>query len=245
MTARTLAQTRPTRRRAWLIQAIAGAVCVARQRPAMTVPSPISAVIAALDAAGPVHGPLLPGRRPWDVLVAAVLSDDAPIEQGQAAIAWFAEHFVDAESVARADPRTLAGRLRPLRRYLAKARGVVEAARAIRRDHAGQIPMDPEILARIPGVGRVSAARIAEALYGISRPIPTRNVQRVLSRWGWAAATTTQTAQTIATAFASEYWALRSHQIEAFATRHCTRQHPRCGGCPLRATCPSVTQDLR
>ncbi len=147
----------------------------------MTAPPPLPGLLAGV--ADPGHG-LGPARRPWDLLAAAILVQDVHPLRAQASIAWLAEHHAGVAAVAAVDHRRLAPCLRPLAGYTAKARALVEAARAVLRDHDGIVPRDPQVLARIPGVSAAAAAAVADAAFGIPAIPAGREALRVLHRSG-------------------------------------------------------------
>ena len=67
--------------------------------------------------------------------------------------------------------------------YYRRARHLHAAARAIMRDHAGQVPAALEQLLALPGIGRYTAGAIASIAHNRPAPILDGNVIRVLSRW--------------------------------------------------------------
>ena len=66
--------------------------------------------------------------------------------------------------------------------YYGRARNLRRAARAILRDHGGQLPHSPQALRRLPGFGEYTAAAVAAIAYGVAVPAVDANVTRVLSR---------------------------------------------------------------
>src|SRR5258706_6607203 len=66
--------------------------------------------------------------------------------------------------------------------YYARARNLHRAAREVARHHAGRFPQAFEEIARLPGIGRSTAAAIAAFASGERRAILDGNVRRVLAR---------------------------------------------------------------
>ena len=63
-----------------------------------------------------------------------------------------------------------------------RAGSFIEAARIIVADHAGVFPRDPEIVRRLPGIGRYTAGAILSIAFGAREPILEANTLRLLSR---------------------------------------------------------------
>lgn len=66
--------------------------------------------------------------------------------------------------------------------YYTRARNLHQAARIIVRDFGGKIPDTPELLERLPGIGRYTAGAVASIAFQKPVPLIDGNVARVLSR---------------------------------------------------------------
>jgi len=66
--------------------------------------------------------------------------------------------------------------------YYSRARNLQAAARAIARDHNGQVPRSTDDLLKLPGIGRYTAGAVASLAFEQRTPILDGNVQRVLCR---------------------------------------------------------------
>ena len=127
--------------------------------------------------------------------------------------------------------------------YYARARNLHRCAQTVVAQHGGRFPDTAAALAELPGIGRSTAAAIAAFAYGRQAAILDGNVKRVLCRHfaiegfpGLAAVD-------------RELWALAERLlpasgIEAYTqglmdlgATVCTRSRPRCGDCPLAASC--------
>jgi len=127
--------------------------------------------------------------------------------------------------------------------YYARARNLHRCAQKIVAEHAGRFPESPEQLVELPGIGRSTAAAIAAFAFGRRAAILDGNVKRVLCRhFGIEGFPGTS-------AIERELWALAENLlpetgIEAYTqglmdlgATLCTRGQPRCGYCPLAASC--------
>jgi A/G-specific adenine glycosylase len=176
-------------------------------------------------------------RDPYRVLVAEVLAQQT--QAARAAAAWprFLERFPDAASLAAAPPAEVLRAWQGLG-YNRRALALRATARAV-VDRGGW-PGTVEELAALPGVGPYTARAVA--CFALGQPVAPvdTNVARVLARslCGSDPAELTPAArQRLAdqAMAAGDPWAWSSALMDVGAL-HC-RPRPRCGGCPLEATC--------
>jgi A/G-specific adenine glycosylase len=176
-------------------------------------------------------------RDPYRVLVAEVLAQQT--QAARAAAAWpaFLERFPDAATLAAAPPAEVLRAWQGLG-YNRRALALHRTAQAV--VERGGWPDTVEELARLPGVGPYTARAVA--CFALEQPVAPvdTNVARVLARSLTGAdpgQLTPAARQRLADqAMAPEDpWAWSSALMDTGAL-HC-RPRPRCGGCPLEATC--------
>ena len=66
--------------------------------------------------------------------------------------------------------------------YYRRARQLHQAAKIIVAEHGGRFPRDPEIVRRLPGIGRYTAGAILSIAFDAREPILEANTLRLLSR---------------------------------------------------------------
>ncbi|MEO8135596.1 MAG: A/G-specific adenine glycosylase [Betaproteobacteria bacterium] len=66
--------------------------------------------------------------------------------------------------------------------YYGRARNLHRCAQQVRDEFGGDFPRDVATLAKLPGIGRSTAAAIAALAFGVRAPILDGNVKRVLAR---------------------------------------------------------------
>jgi A/G-specific adenine glycosylase len=150
----------------------------------------------------------------------------------------FLERYPTVESLAASEAaavrETWAGR-----GYYRRAANLHLLAQAVVREHAGIIPADPEMLRRLPGVGRYTAGAVASFAYERPTPAVDTNVERVIRRafrprgperrvWDIAAAVMPKRGKAA--------WTFNQAIMELGALV-CTARVARCGGCPVRTAC--------
>jgi A/G-specific adenine glycosylase len=66
--------------------------------------------------------------------------------------------------------------------YYSRARNLYQAARIVMDKYGGELPADIDLLRRLPGIGRYTAAAIASIAFGADAAALDGNIRRVLSR---------------------------------------------------------------
>ncbi len=127
--------------------------------------------------------------------------------------------------------------------YYSRARNLKSAAEIIVRDYGGDLPAQRDELARLPGIGRSTAAAILSLAFDRPEAILDGNVRRVLSRVfgidGPPAAPATLRllwAQAEACTPVGDN-ATYTQAIMDFGATLCTRHDPLCMHCPLQRDC--------
>lgn len=127
--------------------------------------------------------------------------------------------------------------------YYARARNLHRCAQVVVEKHGGSFPTRPEELAELPGIGRSTAAAIAAFATGHRAAILDGNVKRVLCRHfgidGFPGASAVEKSlwdlaeSLLPTADMEAY----TQGIMDLGATLCTRSRPRCGDCPMQASC--------
>jgi A/G-specific adenine glycosylase len=127
--------------------------------------------------------------------------------------------------------------------YYRRARDLHSAAKEIAARHNGQIPDDPALLGRLPGLGRYTCNAVLSQAFDRRLPILEANSQRVLSRlfgraedprqpaarrWLWQAAESLLPDREVGTF---------NQAMMELGTLLCTPAAPRCSQCPLSDRC--------
>jgi A/G-specific adenine glycosylase len=201
---------------------------------------------AVLDWYGE-HARDLPWRRPgtsaWAVLVSEVMLQQTPVARVLPAYeAWLARWPAPADLAA--DPPGEAVRMWGKLGYPRRALRLHETARAVVERHGGVVPADLDALLALPGVGAYTARAVAAFAYGRRHPVVDTNVRRVVARavLGQGDAGPASTARDLAAVDAllpadpprAARFGVGLMEVGALV---CSARAPRCGACPLRATC--------
>ncbi len=174
------------------------------------------------------------------------------LQQTQAAVAApYFERFLSAfptiAELARAGEQEVL-RLWERLGYYRRARDLHRSARAIMRDHGGELPDDPETIRQLPGFGLYTCNAVLSQAFERRLPILEANSQRVLSRlfgrrqdprqgparrWLWQAAELL-----LPDSHVGEF----NQALMELGALVCTPAAPRCDACPLAAHCQAYRQ---
>jgi A/G-specific adenine glycosylase len=135
--------------------------------------------------------------------------------------------------------------------YYSRARNLHRAAQVIIAGYNGQIPGDPKILARLPGIGRYTAAAIASIAFGKNEPALDGNIRRVLSRvFNVTDPARSTSGERLLWAFAEEH--LPSGRAGDFnqammdlGAMVCIPKSPDCPNCPVAQICRAKALDIQ
>ena len=138
--------------------------------------------------------------------------------------------------------------------YYGRARNLHEAAQRIMQIYQGELPCQPNLLRKLPGIGRYTAGAIASIAFGQDEPALDGNIKRVMARYFdvkedarsasgeeilWRL-----TAQNLPIGKAGLY----NQALMDLGATICTPKSPNCPDCPLQDACQarsSGTQEQR
>ena len=179
-------------------------------------------------------------RDPYAIWLSEVMAQQTTLDVVVPRWERFRARFPTVEALARAKERDVLAEWSGLG-YYARARNLHRAAKAVAA--AGAFPGTLEGWRALPGVGAYTAAAVASIAYGIPEPVVDGNVVRVLCRLK-ALRLDPKAPATLARirALARPLVPTRSpgdfnQALMELGALVCTPRAPRCGACPLRASC--------
>ena len=191
------------------------------------------------------HGLPWQGSDPYRVWLSEVMLQQTQVATVLAYFERFLARFPDVRALAAASLDDVLALWSGLG-YYSRARNLHRAAQVIVAEHGGEFPRSSEALARLPGIGRSTAAAIAAFSFGERVAILDGNVKRVLTR-------VLAFAGDLAEAGAErELWSaatglLPARGIEAYTqglmdlgATICVARAPRCLLCPVREVCAAA-----
>jgi A/G-specific adenine glycosylase len=191
------------------------------------------------------HQRSLPWRRdrdPYPIWVSEVMLQQTQV----ATVIPFFERFLQAfptlTDLAAADEQQVL-RLWEGLGYYRRARDLHRAARQLAAEHHGGIPDDPDLLAKLPGMGRYTVGAVLSQAFDRRLPILEANSQRVLCRlFGLRedprrGPTRSRLWQLAETLLPKRKVGEFNQAVMELGALVCTPATPRCDACPLAAHC--------
>jgi endonuclease-3 len=195
----------------------------------------------ALASAYPDAHCELDHRNPFQLLVATILSAQCTDKNVNKATPALFTAYPDAPSLAAARPQDVERPIRSLGLYRAKARHLVGMARALCRDHGGQVPRVRAALKALPGVGRKTANVVLSNAFGLPGLAVDTHVLRVGKRLGLLQSADPVKAEVeLCAQLPPQNWGLASHLLIWHGRRVCSARSPGCVECVLKRSCPSA-----
>ena len=132
-----------------------------------------------------IHGrsglPWQGSRDPYRVWLSEIMLQQTQVSVVLDYYARFLQRFPDVASLAAANVDEVMSLWSGLG-YYSRARNLHRCAQQVVADHGGEFPSTAAMLARLPGIGRSTAAAIAAFCFGERVAILDGNVKRVLTR---------------------------------------------------------------
>jgi A/G-specific adenine glycosylase len=208
-------------------------------------PAELEAVQSALLAWFAANRRDLPWRHtrdPYRILVSEVMLQQIQVSRAIPFYLAFIERFPTVGALAAAP---LAEAIRvwgDLGRYR-RVVNLHRAARLIVAEHGGQVPRDPDVLHRLPGIGPYTAGAVACFAFEDDTAFVDTNMHRVLHRIFVGVDVPEPTAGHAGVMGLARIaippgrgWDWNQGLMD-FGALHCTARKPACGGCPVSPVC--------
>ena len=184
----------------------------------------------------------------FQLLVAVVLSAQCTDKRINQVTPELFRRFPDARQMAQVEPDEVYEYIRSVSYPNAKARHLVEMARALVERHGGEVPADMNLLLDLPGVGRKTANVIQSVAFGQSTMAVDTHVYRVSHRLGLVSSrdnTPYKVEQTLIKNFPEADIPRAHHWLLLHGRYVCTSRSPHCDRCLLEAVCPKLIENSK
>jgi A/G-specific adenine glycosylase len=196
------------------------------------------------------HARKLPWRRNRDPY--AVWVSEIMLQQTQVGtVIGYFDRFLAAlptiEALAAADEHDVL-RLWEGLGYYRRARQLHRAAKIIVTEHGGEFPRDPQLVRRLPGIGRYTAGAILSIAFDAREPILEANTLRLFSRLlAYDGDPRSTEGQRILWAMAEAVLPRRgsgrmNQALMELGSEVCTARTPQCEACPVAVLCRANQQ---
>jgi len=177
----------------------------------------------------------------FQLLVATMLSAQCTDKRVNMVTPELFRHYPDAKTMAQAEADDVLEYISSVSYPNAKAKHLVEMARMVMSDFAGEVPQTMDDLQRLPGVGRKTANVIQAVAYGKgAMPVDT-HVFRVSHRMGLVsqkANTPLKVEMELRKNIAEDVLADAHHWLLLHGRYVCQSRKPKCEMCPFTTFCP-------
>ncbi|MBO4866213.1 MAG: endonuclease III [Ruminococcus sp.] len=154
----------------------------------------------------------------------------------------FARYHSIAE-FADADISDIEEIVKPCGLYKTKAKSIKEMCIQLRDEHGGALPDTLEGLTKLSGIGRKTANLIMGDIYHKPAVVTDTHCIRITGRLGLVKSKEPAKVE-------EELWKILPpdksndlcHRLVLFGREFCTARSPKCGGCPLRDICVSISE---
>lgn len=118
---------------------------------------------------------------PYRVWVSEIMLQQTRVDPAIPYFERFVSTLPDIAALADADEETVLKLWEGLG-YYSRVRNLQKAAGIVQSEYGGELPCDPALLIKLPGIGEYTAGAIASIAYQVPAPAVDGNVLRVISR---------------------------------------------------------------
>jgi A/G-specific adenine glycosylase len=198
------------------------------------------------------HGRDLPWRHtqdPYRILVSEVMLQQTQVERVLEYYPRFLRRYPSIEALAQSSEFEVREAWEGLG-YYARARNLHRTARQLTEEHDGRVPDDPNLIRRLPGIGRYTAGAVLSFAFGKDAAILDTNAARVLTRVfavrrgtrGALQRRLWQLAETVTPAGKADQF---NQAIMDLGAMICRARSPHCSICPIRTCCRTAERRRR
>ncbi len=178
---------------------------------------------------------------PFEQLVACMLSIRTRDETSLVAARRLFEVAKTPEAIAAMSPDEIDALIPDVTFHERKAPQIRDIAIAVRDEHRGELPCDPEVMQGFSGIGP-KCANLATGIACDQKIISVDiHVHRVTNRWGYVRAKTPEkTMAALEEVLPERYWVEINERLVPFGKHICTGTRPKCSTCPVLDMCQQV-----
>jgi endonuclease-3 len=181
----------------------------------------------------------------FELLVATILSAQSTDARVNLVTPALFKRYPNARALAKATPRQLEPKIHSTGFFRAKAKALIGMAKALVKQHGGEVPPRMEALVELPGVGRKTANVVLGHALGVPGLPVDRHVLRVANRIGIADSDKPQAVeQQLCAALPPARWTRTSDTLILHGRRIC-RPKPLCDSCAVQDACDYFQRETR
>ena len=175
-------------------------------------------------------------RNPWFVLVAEVMLQQTQIDRVLSKWPAFLEEFPTATSCALAPTSEVVKQWEGMG-FNRRAVLLHQAAKSIKDNHGGEVPLEIDELLLLPGVGPYTARAILAFAYEQDSAVVDTNVGRVLARWTGHRLKPAEAQELADRSVPLGEGGAWNQAVLDFGSMVCRSKNPKCEKCPIHSSC--------
>jgi A/G-specific adenine glycosylase len=198
------------------------------------------------------HRRALPWRRtadPYRIILSEIMAQQTQVSRVALYYKKWLKLFPTFTSLAKAPAADVLRAWSGLG-YNSRALRFHALAQTVSREHRSRLPHDPELLQKLPGIGRYTAHAVCSFAFGMRVPVVDVNIRRILTRW------TTRVKRADETLTEKEAWLVAeallpqknsgdwNQALMDLGAMVCTARKPKCGDCPAAEMCRSASSPV-
>ena len=195
-----------------------------------------------LDKESPADISFLRKHGPFQFLISVILSAQTTDERVNQVTPELFASYPDARSLAKADLEDVKRIIHPTGFYNAKARHIIDCAKAIVENYNGEVPTNMEELLTLPGVGRKTANCLRSSVLGLPGIVVDTHFSRVINRlFALGTRDPLIVEDFVCSNLDPEKWNRFSMTVNLHGRNICHASGQECSICPLRDYCQDPT----
>ena len=176
---------------------------------------------------------------PFQLLVATILSAQCTDKRVNLTTPALFARFPDAASMSKASTEEIYDLIKAVSYPNNKAKHLVGMSQMVAQEFEGTVPEEPEVLQKLPGVGRKTANVVASVVYKKAVIAVDTHVFRVAHRLGLSQGKTPEHVERDLYQIIPTEWLPMAHHWLILHGRYvCTARKPLCEQCGLATWCP-------
>ena len=182
---------------------------------------------------------------PFQLLVATMLSAQCTDKRVNEVTPALFERFPDVRRMAEAVEGEVYDYVKSVSYPNSKSRHLVQMARMVVEEFGGEIPSDPQLLVKLPGVGRKTANVVQAVAFGKPTMAVDTHVYRVSHRMGLVSRTDNtplKVEQQLMRYIPEEDVPKAHHWLLLHGRYVCTSRAPHCEKCEFESICPKIME---
>lgn len=180
-------------------------------------------------------------RKPWQLLVAVILSAQCTDKRVNMVTPVLFKRYPSVRDLAEADLGEVEEIVRSTGFFHNKAKNIVACAGRIVEDFGAKVPGDMDALLTLPGVARKTANVVLGECFGIAEGVTVdTHVKRISNLLELTdQENPVKIEQDLMRILPQDKWIKFAHQLILHGRRTCIARRPRCDECTVSEACPS------